>query len=123
MTTVIQFPERTPGLTLDQRISQEVRALMGRYNVSQMQLAQWLGLNQTAVSARLRGTTDWKARDIERVAEGFAVHPAQLMGGYAADPRPGGPDGGLPILLPRLDSNQQPSGYGYAQVSVLQVAA
>lgn len=98
MTTVIQFPERTPDLTLDQRISQEVRALMGRYSVSQMRLAEWLNLNQTAVSSRLRGTTDWKARDIERVAEGFAVHPAQLMGGYAAEPGPGGPGSSLPIL-------------------------
>lgn len=103
---MIQFPERTPDMTLDQRISQEVRALMGRYNVSQMRLAEWLGLNQTAVSARLRGSTDWKARDIERVAEGFAVHPAQLMGGYAAEPGPGGPGTSLPILA--FDTPQYP---------------
>jgi hypothetical protein len=115
MTTVIQFPERTPDLTLDQRISQEVRALMGRYNVSQMRLAEWLGLNQTAVSARLNGRTDWKARDIERVAEGFAVHPAQLMGGYAAEPGPGGPGTTLPILT--TDTHQ------YPQVTLLRTAA
>lgn len=98
MTTVIQFPERTPDLTLDERIGQEVRALMGRYNVSQIQLAAWLGVTQSSVSSRLRGTTDWKARDIERVAAGFAIHPAQLMGGYAAEPGPGGPGNTLPIL-------------------------
>lgn len=98
MTTVIQFPERTPDLTLDQRIGQEVRALMGRYSVSQMQLAAWLGVTQSSVSSRLRGSTDWKARDIERVADGFNVHPAQLMGGYAAEPGPGGPGSSLPIL-------------------------
>lgn len=96
--TVIQFPERE-ALSLDQRISQEVRALMGRWGVSQMQLAAWLGLNQTAVSARLRGDTDWKARDLERVANGFAVHPAVLMGGYATGPGPDGPGGALPPIV------------------------
>lgn len=116
--TVISFPEHET-LNLDQRISQEVRALMGRYAVSQTRLAAWLGLNQTAVSARLRGSTEWKASDLQRVAEGFRVHPAELMGGYATSPRPGGPDGGsaLPILLPWHDSNVQPSGSRFVQVN------
>lgn len=98
MTTVIQFPElRDQPLT--SIVSGEVRALMGRHGVSQTQLASWLGVNQTAISARLRGTTEWKVREIERIAEGFAVHPAALMGGYATGPNPPTSGEGLPILV------------------------
>lgn len=96
MSTMIQFPTRD-RLPLSQRVSQEVRALMGRYSVSQVKLATWLGMDQTAVSARLRGSTEWKVTDIERCAEGFAVHPAQLMGGYS----PEGPDSD-PTMVPPI---------------------
>lgn len=93
---MIQFPARD-RLPLSERVSQEVKALMGRYSVSQVKLAGYLGIDQTAVSARLRGTTEWKVTDIERAAEGFGVHPAQLMGGYS----PEGPDspGRVPPIL------------------------
>lgn len=97
MSTVVQFPERG-AQSLTDTVSGEVKALMGRHGVSQTQLANWLGINQTAVSARLRGRTRWNLPEIERVAEGFAVHPAVLMGGYAeGGPHPT-PDGGLPIM-------------------------
>lgn len=96
MSTMIQFPTRD-RLPLSKRVSQEVRALMGRYAVSQVKLAAWLGMDQTAVSARLRGITEWKVSDIERVAEGFAVHPASLMGGYSPDLDPD-PSRVIPIL-------------------------
>lgn len=98
MTTVIQFPELREPLTAV--VSGEVRALMGRHGVSQTELAHWLGVNQTAISARLRGTTEWKVREIERIAEGFGVHPAALMGGYATNPDPG-PGSSVPILETR----------------------
>lgn len=110
MSTIIQFPERD-SLPLTARVSEEVKALMGRYTVNQTALAQWLGLHQTAVSDRLRGKTEWKVAEIERVAYGFAVHPAALLGGYATNPHPGGPDGGLPILSGRRDSNSQHSAW------------
>ncbi len=93
MTTVIQFPERA-SRPLVAIVSNEVRALLGRYDVSQTELAKWLGLTQPAVSARLRSATEWKVAEIERIAEGFSVHPAVLMGGYAPTP----PEGPLPIL-------------------------
>jgi hypothetical protein len=121
MTTVIQFPGRD-ATPLTATVSGEVRALMGRHGVSQARLGQWLGLHQTALSKRLRGETEWKVSEIDSIAQAFAVHPAALMGGYATDPRPGGPDGGLPILLPRLDSNQQPSDFTSSQVSPLRAA-
>lgn len=105
--TVIQFPARdTRPLTV--RVSGEVNALLGRYGVSQAELAVWLGLHQTAVSKRLKGQTEWKVREIEGVADAFDVHPAALMGGYATDPNPT-PGDGVPIVRARQDSNLQPS--------------
>lgn len=96
MTTVIQFPERA-SQPLTDVVSGEIRALMGRHGVTQVALAEWLGMKQASVSARLNGDTRWTLPEIERIAEGFAVHPAELMGGHATGPRPN-PDGGLPIL-------------------------
>lgn len=107
MSTVIQFPDMG-ARPLTEQVSAEIKALMGRHGVSQTTLGAWLDLNQTAVSARLRGKTRWNLPEIERVAEGFAVHPAVLMGGYATDPHRG-PDGGLPILRACRDSNPKPS--------------
>jgi transcriptional regulator with XRE-family HTH domain len=94
--TVIQFPVDTRPLT--SRVSDEVRALMGRHRITQRDLAVWMGLNQTAISARLRGATEWKVSEIERVADGFGVHPSELMGGHSTNPRPDGPDGGIKIV-------------------------
>lgn len=79
-------------------VSGEVKALMGRHGVNQTRLAAWIGVTQTAISARLRGATEWKVCEIERIAEGFGVHPAALMGGYATGPNPGGGGTELPIL-------------------------
>ena len=107
MTTVIQFPERSAS-PLSEVVSGEVRALMGRFSVTQTELAEWLDLKQSAVSARLNGTTRWSLPEIEQVAEAFDVHPAVLMGGYATGPHPG-PGEGLPIQRARRYSKPQPS--------------
>lgn len=56
MTTVIQFPARAGG-PLVAIVSNEVRALLGRYDVSQTELAHWLGLTQPAVG-KVRISTD-----------------------------------------------------------------
>ena len=107
MTTVIQFPSWGPA-PLTELVSGEIKALMGRHDVTQMMLAAWLGLPQSSVSARLKGQARWTLPEIEKVAQGFGVHPAQLMGGYAEGPRPD-PDEGLPIKRARRDSNPKPS--------------
>jgi hypothetical protein len=107
MSTVIQFPDRD-ARPLTKTVSGEVRALMGRHSVNQATLASWLGLHQTAMSKRLRGETEWKVSEIDGIARAFAVHPSELLGGYASGPRP---DGGeeLPILRARRYSKPQPS--------------
>lgn len=103
MSTVIAFPEVSKRDPLAAVASAEVRSLMGRYGVTQMMLAEWLSIDQAAVSARLRGKTEWKLAEIERVAEGFAVHPAVLLGGRAEGPHPSPdvlvcPAGLLPVV-------------------------
>ena len=107
MTTVIQFPDRSAAPLTDV-VSGEIRALMGRHGVTQTDLATWLDLKQASISSRLNGGTRWNLPEIERIAEGFGVHPAVLMGGYATSPHPD-PDGGLPILRARRYSKPQPS--------------
>lgn len=106
MTTVIQFPSRDTR-PLVEHVSSEVRALIGRHSVSQTTLARWLGITQPAVSARLRGETEWKVSEIDRIAEGFGIHPSELMGGHYSGPRPDGPDG-----LPIKHSTTDPHTFG-----------
>lgn len=55
--------------------------------------------------------------DLETIAQLAGVDVASFFGGNANGPRPDGPDGGQ--RLPRLDSNQQPSGYTSSQVGAL----
>lgn len=110
MSTVTRIRSAAP---LTERVSEEVRALMGRHQISQGAVAQWLGVNQTAVSARLRGATEWKVSEIETVAAHFGVHPAVLMGVNAELPRPDGPDGGVPMRYAIADSNREPAGSEY----------
>lgn len=85
-------------------VSEEVRSLMGRRNVSQGTLAEIMGLNQTAVSARLRGKTPWKVDEVGHLAGFFGVPAASFF-------RAGGtnPVIAFPPKLPGLDSNQEPS--------------
>ena len=89
LMTVIRFPEGPDPRPATERVSEEVRALMGRARINQTTVADWLGLTQSAVSARLRGDTEWKVSEIDVLARRFGVHPAVLLGGYAEGPHPG----------------------------------
>lgn len=63
---------------------------MGRYNVTQMQLTQVLGVSQTAVSKRLRGLTPFDVDEIAALADYFRVSPSVLFG-ESQPPEDGGP--------------------------------
>lgn len=91
--TVIQFPE-SDTRELNARVAEEVRVLMARHQVTQWDLAVLLDMTQASVSARLRGKTEWKVRDLQIVADAFGVHPSELLGGRAENPHPG-PGGGF----------------------------
>jgi len=91
--TVISLPDRQAG-GLTQRVAAEVRALKGRHDVTQDQLAHVLGVAQPAVSKRLRGVTPFSLDELEKLADFFGLDgPEELLGGRS-NPRPGGPDGG-----------------------------
>lgn len=60
-------------------VSGEVRALMGRYSVTQTVLAPALGMSQSALSERLTGTVPWTVDDLARVADYFDVDVAEIF--------------------------------------------
>ena len=86
-------------------VSQEVRAWAGRLGLRQRHLAEILGISQAQVSARLRGQVSWNLDELDLLATAFGVTPGEFM----ATPPRGIPAGASGDLLPRLDSNQQPS--------------
>lgn len=73
-----------------------------RRRMTQTQFAELLGMSRTQISARDRGEKPWTLDEVQRAAHVLGVPLAVL-------------------LLPRLESNQQPSGYGDAQVIDLAV--
>ena len=97
---------------LADRVAVEVRALMARFDVTQTQLGEAIGLPQSQISKRLRGTIPFNLREVESVAKYFHITASTLLG-YAEAPHPDGPDGGQVISLgsrrARRDSNPQPA--------------
>ena len=85
--SVHSLPKRDDARPLTERVAEEVRALMGRYDVTQMQLVDVLGVSQTGVSKRLRGIIPFDANEIGVLAKFFDVEAADLLGA-PRDPRP-----------------------------------
>lgn len=70
----------TPG-SLTQRVATEIRAELGRQQMSQTKLGELLGIHQTAVSKRLIGTRySFTTAELERIAEILGVPVDQLLG-------------------------------------------
>ena len=63
----------------DVLIGEAVHAAMWRARVTQTQLASVLGLDQAAVSRRLRGRTSWKVSEIRLAAALLSVRVADLL--------------------------------------------
>ena len=92
-------------------VSENIRALAARRRAAQSDIAHALGVSQAAVSSKYVGRRPWSMDDVARVAAYFGVTPWALC--TPLDMNNGGePTSRLapvPDLLPRLDSNQQPS--------------
>lgn len=86
--SISSLPRRQSATEL---VAAEVRALMGRHSVTQMQLREVLGVSQTGISKRLRGLTPFDANEIGLLADYFQVTPGELFGQGS----PFGPNGGL----------------------------
>lgn len=81
--------------TLVATVAANVRAESARRGVSQSDLAQALGVNQSTISHRWRGIREWSLSEIEAVAHYLRTTTSTLLRSEEE--------------LPRLDSNQQPS--------------
>lgn len=73
--------------------SAEVRALMGRHQVTQAQLAEVLGVTPSQMSKRLRGVIPVDINEIVMIADYFGV-PVGTLFGELTPTGPGGPEGG-----------------------------
>ena len=72
--------ESDAQIELRQTLSGEVRAWLGRRNVSQAGLARELGLNPSAVSRRLRGDVDFTLWELAQIADWLEISLADLLG-------------------------------------------
>ena len=72
--------ESDAQIELRQALSGEVRAWLGRRNVSQAGLSRELGLNPSAVSRRLRGDVDFTLWELAQIADWLEISLADLLG-------------------------------------------
>lgn len=87
MSTLKVVPDQPTDLV--DTVAGEVRAHMARRRVTQVQLAEMLGIKQVSVSERLRGKTPFRLDELGIIADAFGIHPAALLGGNS--PSPSGP--------------------------------
>lgn len=88
--------------------------LMARDGLNQQQLAERIGVDQTTVSARLRGVSRWSVEDLRRLAILFQVHPGVFFG----DPKDF-----TPVLDPTPPRPEGPSSTKWKTTELLQAAA
>lgn len=65
-------------MELNKEIGANVRAEMSRRDVKQSALAERLGIPQSSVSSRLRGSTSWSASELAQVADLLGVPVSKL---------------------------------------------
>lgn len=100
MSTVTLQPE-TPHKTVDlvSVLASNIRAEAGRRSLTQTDLANVLGITQSAISRRWNGRRPWPLEDLPTVADALGVTVADLV-------TPTGRETRL-----RQDSNLQPRDY------------
>jgi transcriptional regulator with XRE-family HTH domain len=65
--------------TLTERAAAEIRAELGRQNISRTELARRMGVERMWLYHRLSGSTLLRVDDIERIAAALGVPVAQLL--------------------------------------------
>lgn len=79
-------------------VGANIHQLMWRRKITQTQLGAAIGVGQTTAGKKVRGEVPITVVELMQIARLLDVEPGDLL------------------TLPRLDSNQQPSGYLYSQV-------
>src|SRR5690349_525273 len=70
---------RTANPALRATIAGNVRAMMGRYQVTQQTLAGYMGIRRPSLSAKLNAQMDWKSDELQAIAEFFNIAAGDLM--------------------------------------------
>jgi len=83
------LPGEMDGLTADAEVGLRVHTLMWERRMTQAQLGEKLGLSQTGVGRRLRGTNGWSVADLRATARVLGVTVAYLVGEEGVNPTPG----------------------------------
>ena len=102
-------PEVLVDRSIDEVIGDRVHHLMWKARITQTAMAPRMGVAQSALSKKLRGSITWTARDIIAASAILGVDAGSLLpqvgqGANEEDPQQPMAAGGQ--TLPRLDSNQ-----------------
>lgn len=68
------------GGSLQARVAEEIRSIMGRKRLTQTEMARRLGRPQSYVSRVYRGDGAITLADLESFASALGVHPSTLLG-------------------------------------------
>ena len=85
MSTVVEFPARD---SFDQTVAANIRAEAARVGVTQVMLANHLGISQSGVSARFKGRVEWSLREVEAVARFLGTTTSVLCAIRDSNPGP-----------------------------------
>lgn len=81
------MPSGTRTVLVEQQtvtVAANIRAEMGRRQISQTALAEAIGISQPGVSKRLKGSVAWTLPELTKVAEVLETPLAALIDGVAA---------------------------------------
>lgn len=84
MSNVVEFPAVD---TFAAHVAANIRAEAARRGVTQVQIAQHLGVNQSVVSHRYRGHREWSLSEIEAVARLLRTTTSELVRHQGLEPR------------------------------------
>lgn len=60
-------------------VTGEIKAYLGRYDISRSELGRRLGVEDTWVGKRLKGQTEISLTDLERIAEALGVEATEFL--------------------------------------------
>lgn len=71
-------------------VAANIRGELGRLDVTQSELAHYLGLSEMAVSRRMKGYTEFSSTEIQAIADYFGMTPGDLFAEQQRKRRTGG---------------------------------
>lgn len=90
-------------------VARRLRSELAAKQLTGTAVARALGKTQPWISRRLNATVAFSVDELDLLCETLGISFNYVTAGIRA--LPGRPDGDDGLLLPRLDSNQQPFGY------------